>query len=148
MPFDRQPEETPAPLPLRVGLLVDNFSQPRWIPKIIADVQASEIARFVVVVRNTVQPEKTPRLQSLWKRRHQLLYVLFDSFERRWFRSEPCAFDLYDVAPRLAGIPLSDAPPSARASVTTSLPPIWRRSLNFIRTSYFVLALVSSVDRF
>src|SRR5687768_11230990 len=93
----------PEKRPLRVGLLVDSLTQPRWISNIIKDIQSSAIARVVLVVKNEA-PEQQPlsRFQSYWKNRNYLLYALYNRLDARGPMSEADAFEDVDVRELLA----------------------------------------------
>ena len=43
--------------PLRIGLLVDTLQQPAWVRQIIADIQASQYARIVLVIKKDGPPK-------------------------------------------------------------------------------------------
>ena len=93
--------------PLRVGLLVDSLTQPRWVSNIIKDIQSSAIARVVLVVKNEA-PEQQPlsRLQAYWKNRNYLLYALYTRLDARGPMSEADAFEDVDVHELLADCPV------------------------------------------
>ncbi|MFN2405782.1 MAG: hypothetical protein ABR594_06980 [Pyrinomonadaceae bacterium] len=93
----------PEKRPLRVGLLVDSLTQPRWVSNIIKDIQSSSIARVVLVVKNET-PEQQPlsRLQAYWKNRNYLLYALYNRLDGRARMSEADAFEDVDVRELLA----------------------------------------------
>lgn len=98
--------------PLRVGLLVDSLTQPRWLSNIIKDIQSSAIARVVLVVKNEA-PEQQPlsRLQAYWKNRNYLLYALYSRLDARGPMSEADAFEDVDVRELLADCPVLGVTP-------------------------------------
>ena len=92
---------------LRVGLLVDSLTQPRWVSNIIKDIQSSSIARVVLVVKNEApEPQSPGRLQTYWKNRDFLLYALYDRLDSRKPMSEADAFEDVDVREVLADCPV------------------------------------------
>jgi hypothetical protein len=97
---------------LRVGLLVDSLTQPRWVSNIIKDIQSSSIARVVLVVKNEA-PEQQPlsRLQAYWKNRNYLLYALYSRLDARVPMSEADAFEDVDVRDLLADCPVLGVTP-------------------------------------
>src|SRR5688572_21417557 len=97
---------------LRVGLLVDSLTQPRWISNIIKDIQSSSIARVVLVVKNEA-PEQQPlsRFQAYWKNRNYLLYALYNRLDARVPMSEADAFEDADVRELLADCPVLGVTP-------------------------------------
>ncbi|HVF21508.1 MAG TPA: hypothetical protein VM941_00475 [Pyrinomonadaceae bacterium] len=93
----------PEKPPLRVGLLVDSLTQPRWVSNIIKDIQSSAIARVVLVVKNEAPEQPAAgRLQTYWKNRDFLLYALYDRLDSRKSMSEADAFEDVDVREVLA----------------------------------------------
>jgi hypothetical protein len=97
---------------LRVGLLVDSFIQPRWIEKIVRDIQASSVAEVVLVVRNAAQePVKKWRVQRYWENRSNLLYVAYTKFDEFKTRVEPDAFESVDIGPLIEQRPVLDVLP-------------------------------------
>lgn len=97
--------------PLRVGLLLDTFIQPRWVHRIVSEIQASTIARVVLVVKND-HPEvsgeagrKPGFLQKLYAYRHDLLYLLYRKLDERLFRPAVDAFTPADLRPLLQDCP-------------------------------------------
>lgn len=85
---------------LRIGLLLDSFIQPRWIHKIIEDIQASGIAQVVLIVLNCAQiPQKRFRLQRYAENRSHLLYAAFRRFDEFTTSANPDAFENMDVEP-------------------------------------------------
>src|SRR5215211_122965 len=92
--------------PLRVGLLVDSLTQPRWVSHIIKDIQSSSIADVVLVVKNEA-PDQQPlgRLQAYWKNRDFLLYAFYNRLDARVPMNETDAFEDVDVQELLADVP-------------------------------------------
>jgi hypothetical protein len=98
--------------PLRVGLLVDSLTQPRWISNIIKDIQSSAIARVVLVVKNEA-PEQPSigRMQTYWKNRNYLLYAFYNRLDARRPMSEADAFEDVDVRELLGDCPVLGVTP-------------------------------------
>jgi hypothetical protein len=103
---------TAAPLnekrPLRVGLLIDSYTQPRWVHTIINDIQNSSIATICLVIKNEAPEPPAPagRLRTYWKNRHYLLYALYDRLDARLAKGEGDAFEEFNVKEPLAGCPV------------------------------------------
>jgi hypothetical protein len=89
--------------PLRVGLLVDSFTQPRWVSNIVNDIKASSIAEICLVIKNEA-PDQQPlsRLQAYWKNRNYLLYALYNRLDAHIPLSEADAFESIDLQECLA----------------------------------------------
>ncbi|HEY9500382.1 MAG TPA: hypothetical protein VIR01_01990 [Pyrinomonadaceae bacterium] len=82
---------------LRVGLLIDSFLQPKWIAKIIEDIQSSDFARLVLVIKNEEQNQPVSRFKAYWKNRQHLLYAFYNRVDERRVRAEPDAFEVVDI---------------------------------------------------
>lgn len=97
--------------PLRTALLLDSTVQPRWVYRIIAEIQRSDFARVALVVLNGCSPAggaagPQPAFPArVWRFRRDLLYLLYRKLDRRLFRVERDAFELVDAAPLLQGCP-------------------------------------------
>jgi len=93
--------------PLRIGLLVDSLTQPRWVAKIINDIQASDFAEICVVVKNeATSGAPLGRFQSYWKNRKYLLYAFYNRVDSRVSLAEENAFEDVDIAKLLEGVPV------------------------------------------
>ena len=79
--------------PLRIGLLVDSLTQPRWVSKILNDIQASDFATVCLIVKNEATSEPLGRFQSYWKNRQYLLYALYNRVDSRVSLAEDNAFE-------------------------------------------------------
>jgi hypothetical protein len=99
----------PAEARLRVGLLVDSLTQPRWVRRIIEDIQASTIAEVALVVENGKAPAENVsrgRARSAWENRERLLYALYTKFDESRVRVSPDAFARDSIGPLVAGCPV------------------------------------------
>ncbi|HEX5889081.1 MAG TPA: hypothetical protein VFY61_10270, partial [Pyrinomonadaceae bacterium] len=99
--------------PLRVGLLVDSLTQPRWVSQIIASIKESSIAEICVVVKNEATPPDQPRgrLQAYWRNRNYLLYALYEKLDSRRPVNDTDAFEDVDVQESLADCPVVGVTP-------------------------------------
>ena len=79
----------PSRPPLRVGILVDELSQPAWIRRIITDVQASSIADLTLVVTNVASPPPRAGWRKLLDRPQHALYGLYCAIDRYLFAQRP-----------------------------------------------------------
>ena len=101
--------------PLRIGLLIDSFSQRKWIHKIIEDIQSSGFAEIVVLIKN--EAESAPaqgRLKSYWQNRNYLLYALYTKLDERRVKVEPDAFATSDITPLLPDCPVVKVKPEMK----------------------------------
>lgn len=98
--------------PLRIGLLLDSFLQPRWVVRIIEEIAASQVASIVLVVRNNAPPEDSGSIRRrLWLRRNHLLYAAYTKFDERFSRVGSDAFEKQSVEGVLAGVPVLEVLP-------------------------------------
>jgi hypothetical protein len=67
--------QTEKPTLLRIGIIIESFSQPRWVRKSLENALATNLCTFVLVVK--VKPQRTSR--------GSLLYKLYDRMDRRLF---------------------------------------------------------------
>jgi hypothetical protein len=93
------PTANERPRPLRIALLIDSFFQPRWVSKIISDIQSSTIAEIVLIIKNKATSEAKPRLKSYWRNRQYLLYALYTRFDELKVKVNQDAFELIDIRP-------------------------------------------------
>ena len=103
-------------LPLRIGLLIDSFVQRSWIHQVVSEIQASDFARVVVVIKNEA-PAAQPsagRLQNYWRNRDYLLYALYDKIDQRRVKVSPDAFSPVDLKPLLEDVPVVSVTPEMK----------------------------------
>lgn len=91
--------------PLQVGLLLDSFIKPRWVYRIVAEIQNSPAAEIVLVIKDDTPPPKQSLLQKLWSRRRYWLYKAYTRLDHLLFKVEPDAFERVDLRPLLADCP-------------------------------------------
>jgi hypothetical protein len=92
--------------PIRVGLLLDSLTQPRWVFNIIKEIQASEIAEVCLVIKNETTVAPQGRLRSYWKNRNYLLYSLYNRLDQFIPLVEDDAFAEVNVEEVLADVPV------------------------------------------
>ena len=79
--------------PLRIGLLIDSWTVPQWVHRVIADIQSSGIARVALIVKNEQPVEKKKSfLEKIFSYRGQLLYLLYKKIDDLKNRILPDAF--------------------------------------------------------
>src|SRR5262249_26466883 len=101
--------------PLRIGLLVDSFHQPRWVSNIINDIRASGIAQICLVVKNEAPHQSSRgRVRSYWKNRSFLLYALYNRLDARTPVPESDAFEEVDVQESLSSCPVVSVAPEMK----------------------------------
>jgi len=92
--------------PLRIGLLLDSFTQPRWVFTIINQIQSSSIAGIGLVIINEARMDPPKgRLRNYWKNRKYLLYALYNRLDARVRMAEADAFEELDLKETLANCP-------------------------------------------
>jgi hypothetical protein len=101
------PPAPPSRRPLRVALLLDSLTQPRWVERIVTELRNGQFAELVLVVKNEAPP--APR-RSLWRKlvdnRGHLVHLLYERLDNRLFGRGPDVLQRVDVAPLLAGCPV------------------------------------------
>lgn len=91
---------------LRVGLLIDSFTQPRWIAKIVEDIQASNFADVRLIVKNEQNDQPRSRFRAYWKNRSYLLYAFYNRLDNLLVKPESDAFERVDIQELLSNCPL------------------------------------------
>ncbi len=80
----RNEGEDGAMNPLRVGIFVESLMQPRWIRRVVQDIQASSAARIVlVVIPASPGTGEAPFLGEKWRGPRHLLYRAFSRMDDR-----------------------------------------------------------------
>lgn len=117
--MNRQPVNSASSttrLPLRVGLLIDSFTQRKWIYKVIDEIQSSGIAEISVVIKNEAPTRPAQgRLKSYWRNRKYLLYTLYEKIDERRVKVKPDAFEGVDIKPLVSGCPVVAVTPLMKA---------------------------------
>ena len=85
--------------PLRVGVLLDTYTQPAWVARILESINASSIATLVLVVKNEARAASAGWLRRRLQDRRHLLYTAFRKADDAIFRPKPDAFAPVDVTP-------------------------------------------------
>lgn len=104
MSFPPTPTES-TPRKLRVGFLLDSWTVPAWVARIVDEVMAGDVADVQVVVLNATPP--VPRsARRLFALRGQWLYRAYMALDARVFSSGRSPFARVSVADRLANVPV------------------------------------------
>jgi hypothetical protein len=104
--------------PIRVGLLLNSFTQPRWVSRIIGEIQQSSFAVVALIVLNEGADFAPPdrgtgeKLRSVWRSRKHALYTLYTRFDESRARLSPDAFAPVDIEPLLEGCTVLRVKPS------------------------------------
>jgi len=99
---------------LRVGLLVDSFTQPQWIAKIIHDIQRSDFAELCLVIKNEHSEPSLSRWRTYWKNRRHLLYAFYSRVDHLRVKPTPDAFEDVDVQELLSAVPVLRVTPEQK----------------------------------
>jgi len=97
--------------PLRVGLLIDSFTQPKWIEKVIRDIQSSNFAEICLLIKNEYRDQPPSRFQTYWNNRRYLLYALYNRVDNRLVKTNPDAFEPVDIQALAADCPILKVSP-------------------------------------
>lgn len=100
------------PQPLRVGLLIDSWRVPQWVHKVVSEIQSSEIAQVVLVVKNAEPPEPSRSFfKKIWCYRKELFYLLYKKIDETTNRVHPDAFERKQIEPLVASCPVIQVKP-------------------------------------
>jgi hypothetical protein len=97
--------------PVRVGLLLDSLTEPKWVFNIIRDIQSSEIAEVCLIIKNETTFQQQSRFKSYWKNRKYLLYALYIRVDRFAPLVGDDAFADVDLTELLADVPVLGVQP-------------------------------------
>lgn len=92
--------------PIRVGLLLDSLTQPRWVFNIIKDIQSSQVAEICLIIKNETEIQPRGRFKSYWKNRNYLLYALYNRLDQFIPLVEEDAFQELDLQEQLSDVPV------------------------------------------
>ncbi len=112
----RHPPPNCAP-PLRVGLLLNQWSLPAWSAALVREIQQSKYAEIALCVLNAEQTQTPPPMRRLIKRRSTLLYSLYSKVDRALTKAPPDPFAPVDLKTELAGIAHLDVLPMRKRHV-------------------------------
>lgn len=94
---------------LRLALLLDGLSQPKWVARAIAELTASPAVEIVLVILNDSPPtpkRRFARLRSWVRNRRYLLYALYQRLDRWRFQTSNDPFASVDLSGELKDIPI------------------------------------------
>lgn len=110
--------------PLRIGILVESLTLPRWIRKVIEDIHCSRAASLVVVASNaSVGNQSQPTVPAL--------YRLYDRIEDVFFPVGNDAFELVSITDLLTNCDVLDIMPLGSGSSDDFDDAIFHRLLAF-----------------
>jgi hypothetical protein len=104
---------------LRVGILVNSLTLPRWVAKIIFDIQASSFAQIVLIAKNSgssVSPKRSfrERLKTYWS---HSLFERYRNWDRKRHKGALDAFEQTDLSGVLKDIPTISVQPIQKGFV-------------------------------
>ena len=97
--------------PLRVALFLDSFLRPRWVERVVRDIQTSGVASIVVVVRNEATAPPRTFWQKLVEKGPHLVRLLYERLDDRLFGRAGDPFRSVDLTPLLAGCAVEPVTP-------------------------------------
>ncbi|MBE0689675.1 MAG: hypothetical protein IH587_06085, partial [Anaerolineae bacterium] len=100
-------EEAPSRAPLRIGLIVDSFTQPQWIYRIIEVLRASTIANITLVLKDNTAAGTASNAASPFQFQHALA-LAFLALDRKLFQSQLTASTPHDVSSFIEKTPVID----------------------------------------
>jgi hypothetical protein len=83
---------------LRIGLLIDDYSVPSWMHKMITNINDSEHSKIVLIVKKkTIPKKKQSTISKIWEHRNTLAYLLFVKLDEKIFKTGDNAFKLESI---------------------------------------------------
>ena len=92
----------PTPPALRVGLLIDSFTQPQWVYKTVKDIRDSGCADIVLVIENDAVPVSHGAWRTLFDKRHHVIRKIYIALDQLAFTSKVDPFTPVDIRPLMA----------------------------------------------
>src|SRR5436309_2508104 len=89
-------EQVDKPAPLRIGLIIDSFTQPRWVRQCLEKIYAAKVATFEAVV-------KVPPAQ---RGEGPLLFKLYNRLDRSMFPATPDALEPVSIDELISILPV------------------------------------------
>ncbi len=96
--------------PLCVGLLTDTLVKPRWVYKVITDIQESTIANIALIIKDTGVLDKP----SVWQQRRHWLYKAYSRLDNALFKVHLDAFEKVSLEPLLSDTPILEVMPTRK----------------------------------
>jgi hypothetical protein len=91
---------------LRVGIVLDSTTVPRWVADVVADVAGADFVEPVLLLVRRAPGRKTSRARKALRRLRGLLYSLYRSADRRLFDRARDPFAPVELASMLAEPPV------------------------------------------
>ncbi|NNG16068.1 MAG: hypothetical protein HKM89_06265, partial [Gemmatimonadales bacterium] len=97
--------------PLRVGILVDTFAQPRWALSVLQDIRLSPYADLVATIRNATPPPSLSLSQRLARKWRSFLYGWYTAWDDRKYATPEDPLVMCDAKRLLGTVTVIDAVP-------------------------------------
>lgn len=109
-------------VPVRIGILLDNYCLSSWQCDVISSIQTSPHAELVLVVLNEERPTVPGLLRRLYSSMPRILYAIYQRMDRLVFgmiagREGPQALREVDVSHLLAEVPVRKVTPLRKGPV-------------------------------
>ena len=98
--------------PLRIGVMLDAWTGPAWMARVLSDIAASAHSQLCLVILN--REAAAPRGKSLgdaWRRQRHLLFKLYERLDARLMRPRPDAHAPTELAPQLDDVAVIEVVP-------------------------------------
>jgi len=95
--------------PIRVGVMIDSFVQPRWVEKVIEDVAFSGVAGISLIVKTNLHRNRATAIRDVLRRLNELFYSCYSRIDRLLFGAAGDAFTMVDLTPILLRHPVMTA---------------------------------------
>ncbi len=87
-----------APVPLKIGILLDSSVNEAWVFSILEAITASGFCNLSLVILNGAQPPVLSFKQRMQARLNQGLFHRYARWDRNWYSKHPDAFEEKDCA--------------------------------------------------
>jgi hypothetical protein len=96
---------------LRIAILLDDFKVPHWAYRMVEIINNSISSEIVLLVKNeSIVKEKQSILKNIWSARNKLIYTLYRKFDRKFFKTNPDAFERKNILD-IVSVPKIDVAP-------------------------------------
>lgn len=96
---------------LTLGIMLDSYQVPAWAYSSIEQLVNSDYAEISLIIDNKSPGAPESKLLRLWKKRHRVVYDVFNKIDKKLYHREPDPFKLRDLREILSGTPVIEVKP-------------------------------------
>ncbi len=91
---------------LKIGILIDTYNLPQWAFKMLEEIQRSNYASIVLLIKNeNISPSQQPLIKKIKENFYRLFYIGLMKLEQRVFHVTPDAFEQRNISHLLPDTP-------------------------------------------